>query len=414
MTRLPDSPSRPPSRPLIRGAASALAGAGRASALACLVMASIALAAGSALAATIHVPSQAPTIQEGLAAAGDSGTVVVAPGTYTGVLNRDLDFAGTNIRLVSSAGPSSTIIDCEGAGRAFYFHTGEDSTSVVEGFTVRNGVADYGGAIRCQTSSPTILDCVFESNEATQGGGSVHSNATSSPAILGSSFVGNTSRKGGARYLDGSAGIVRDCEFADNAALDYGGAAYLTFIADARFEDCVFRGNTADKGGAIYSVSSESSFDGCTFLENEADVGAGAYLQMDYNPPEFIRCTFAANDGGGIYCQSASPIISCSIFAFDRSGQGVGCLLGSPTITRSFVYGNAAGDSLCGEHADNRFVDPRFCGVYEGDVALCANSPCLPAVNGWGEEVGALPAGCPDCDSAVWPASWGAIKALFR
>ena len=34
------------------------------------------------LAATVNVPSEQPTIQAGIDAAGDSGTVYVAPGTY--------------------------------------------------------------------------------------------------------------------------------------------------------------------------------------------------------------------------------------------------------------------------------------------------------------------------------------------
>ncbi len=38
-------------------------------------------------------------------------------------------------------GPEHTIIDCQGAARGFVIDSGEDSTLVIDGFTVRNGKA---------------------------------------------------------------------------------------------------------------------------------------------------------------------------------------------------------------------------------------------------------------------------------
>ncbi|MHC4153639.1 MAG: S8 family serine peptidase [Planctomycetota bacterium] len=78
------------------------------------------------------------------AAGGDR--VVVAPGVYTGSHNRNLWFAGKAI-TVTSQNPddpnivAATIIDCQGADRAFVLRNGEGFRSVIEGFTIINGVA---------------------------------------------------------------------------------------------------------------------------------------------------------------------------------------------------------------------------------------------------------------------------------
>jgi hypothetical protein len=71
-------------------------------------------------AATIRVPSQQPTIQQGINAAVKGDTVLVAPGTYTGPSNRNLSFLNKYLVLRSESGPAVTTIDCQSFGRAFF------------------------------------------------------------------------------------------------------------------------------------------------------------------------------------------------------------------------------------------------------------------------------------------------------
>ena len=98
----------------------------------------------SAQAAMIRVPGDYPTIQAGIDAAADGDTVLVADGIYTGAGNKNLDFKGKAITVSAENGAESTIIDCEGAGRGFYFHSRETSESVVSGFTIKNGSPGSG------------------------------------------------------------------------------------------------------------------------------------------------------------------------------------------------------------------------------------------------------------------------------
>lgn len=139
--------------------------------LICLV-----LTASVAYGAIIHVPGDQPTIQAGIDAAVDGDTVLVADGTYTGDGNRDIDFKGKAITVKSENSAENCIIDCQSIWvdphRGFYFHSGEIETSVVDGFTIKNGwVDDDGGGIYCYYSSPTITNTTITENSALSGGG---------------------------------------------------------------------------------------------------------------------------------------------------------------------------------------------------------------------------------------------------
>ena len=129
-----------------------------------------------------NVPADYLTIQAGIDNSNDGDTVLVAPGTYTGDGNRDIDLKGKAITVRSEDGPESCIIQCGGrypAGdrsnpiepeyhRGFHFHSHEDANSIVQGFTITKGYMDTedGGAILCVDSSPSISDCIIKDNAA--------------------------------------------------------------------------------------------------------------------------------------------------------------------------------------------------------------------------------------------------------
>ena len=56
----------------------------------------LALPAG---AVTVRVPLDEPTIQQAIDATSNGDTVLVAPGVYTGALNRDLELLGRGITV---------------------------------------------------------------------------------------------------------------------------------------------------------------------------------------------------------------------------------------------------------------------------------------------------------------------------
>ena len=177
----------------------------------------------SAPAATRLVPDEYATIQAAIDAAADGDVVIIAPDTYTGDGNRDIDFLGkaVTVRSIDPNDPNiiaATIINCNGTEaephRGFYFHSGEDCNSVVSGFTITNGYANRGGGIYCVSSNPTLIKCIFSGNSSRYDGGGVY-NYASSPTISNCTFSKNSAGEEGGGINNCShhngAGDLPDC-----------------------------------------------------------------------------------------------------------------------------------------------------------------------------------------------------------
>jgi len=127
----------------------------------------------------INVPDDYPTIQAGINASVDGDTVLVADSTYF----ENINFNGKAITVAShflidndSTHIDSTIINGSlpsnpDSGSVVYFISGEDTTSVLCGFTITGGIGTYnpfpvrfGGGIACFMSGAKIVHNYFENN----------------------------------------------------------------------------------------------------------------------------------------------------------------------------------------------------------------------------------------------------------
>lgn len=136
----------------------------------------VVLATQSTNAKIINIPTDYPTIQQGIDVAFKGDTIMVAPGVY----NENLSFNGKKIVIASiflisndPADISITIIDGQQKGSVVIFESGEDSNSVLCGFTIRNGYATRGGGIYCQKSEPKLRNLIIEQNKAESAGGGI-------------------------------------------------------------------------------------------------------------------------------------------------------------------------------------------------------------------------------------------------
>ena len=215
----------------------------------------------------LHVPSEYSTIQAAINAAVTGDTVLVADGTYTGPGNRDIGFLGKAITVRSQSSPENCIIDCNGTWgdehQGFYFDSGEDTNSVLTGFTITGGYTYMGGGIYCNSSSPTIKNCIIMKNRAAFGGGIT---------------------------LENSKASVIDCLIAGNEGLDDGGGIFIWYDSSSTIKGCTIVGNSSSYDVAgILCYSGEASMINCLVWDNRNrpfrlvnSHGIGSKLNVSY------------------------------------------------------------------------------------------------------------------------------------
>ena len=274
-------------------------------------------------AAVIDVPADQPTIQAGINAAKNGDTVSVADGIYRGEGNVNIDFKGKQITVKSLNGAKTTIIDCEKETetRGFTFHNEETNDSVLDGFTIRNGVHELGGGIYCNDASPTIKNCVIAWNRAAEND--------------------RDAGRGGGIYCFNSDTKIIDSTISNNRAESaYGGGVY-------------FDGDMIIDGVFVRETVNQPSLLSCTISDN---TGSGVHIQHFINP-ELRDSKILHNSWCGIVCTSfhtsGTYITHCEIA--QNTGGGVAVFqYSSLEITNSIIKQNTAregGGISCGPTA---------------------------------------------------------------
>jgi probable HAF family extracellular repeat protein len=334
------------------------------------------------------------TIQKGIDDACDGDRVIVADGVYTGQGNRDLDFLGKAITVRSANGQGDCIIDCNGTEiephRGFYFHSGEGTYSILEGFTIKNGYAYDGGGVYCNSASPTITNCNFIDCSAENWGGGVQC-WNSSATIEYCSFTGNSAEKwGGGVQCWNSSATIKYCSFTGNSAFEggaittrsnYFGAVYITTI-----HHCHIYGNIASgSGGGINSdCFSTPIISNCLITGNYAGTYGGGGISIFQSNPLIINCTIVdnttGNEGGGILhwygYENGSTLENCIIRDNDPFLGQITLKHYSPEMTINYcdIEGGLAGilvsEATLNWGAGNIDVDPCFADADANDFHL--------------------------------------------
>ncbi|MBI5788085.1 MAG: right-handed parallel beta-helix repeat-containing protein [Candidatus Schekmanbacteria bacterium] len=197
------------------------------------------------------------TIQTAIDKVFNGCTVIVKNGTYAERIN----FNGKAITVRSQNGAAVTTIDGSLGGSVVTFNHMESASSVLKGFTIRNGSSNNGGGIYLHWASPVITECSIRSNNATANGAGIYGENISSPTISRCVIAQNAATdNGGGLYFRDSTSIpsVSNCVITSNSAKYGGGVSYNngSLGTGMDLKHCTVRGNTATTGGAGGGISS--------------------------------------------------------------------------------------------------------------------------------------------------------------
>ncbi|MFH0758205.1 MAG: T9SS type A sorting domain-containing protein [Bacteroidota bacterium] len=279
----------------------------------------------------IHIPAGQPTIQEGINAASAGDTVLVAEGTYF----ENINFRGKPITLASqfildgdTAHISRTVIDGSqpanpDTASVVIMWSGEDTTSVLMGFTITGGKGTLvnipvndnskllsAGGILIKGSGGKIIDNVIEENHtvtppATWGNfgcGVLVDVFNDHTAIIRDNLIrGNTGTNGGGWaggiLLIGGDMIVENNLVTGNTlnleGISAGGGIVGWFPVERSFNKVIIRNNTitGNKAGSI----SSNGFGG----------GVGLMWAPGQEKVQFYNNVVSGNEsegyGGGVY-----------------------------------------------------------------------------------------------------------------
>ncbi len=333
----------------------------------------------------ITVPNDYPIIQQAINASSDGDTVVVMPGTYF----ENINFRGRKILVTSlfytgndTSYISSTIINGSqpvdpDTASCVIFNSGEDSTAVLQGFTITGGqgtawfdihgagIYREGGGVLIELCSPVIRFNRIINNFATNSTGL------------------NGAGGGGLRIGDGKPKILNNViafnqgKYGPGIVLNYTGCVIKNNIICYNSGGQNFNG-----GGAVWSSGNFAG--GTKLIENNTIYGNHA------------------NTGtGGILSQGTNTIIRNNIVWANTSLGGLQIFTpggGSATVTYSDVQGGFFGSG-------NLNTTPFFPDT--ASLVLSPFSPCVDAGDSSAIYNDIENPGSPGF--ALYP-SWGALR----
>ena len=342
-----------------------------------------------AFAAIINIPDDYPTIQQGIDSSSDGDTVLVQPGTYV----ENVNFNGHNIVLGSlflTTGDttfiSQTIIDGDSSGTVVTFESGEDSTAVFSGFTIRNGFDYNGGGIYCSGSSPIIRRNYIIANLASNEGGGIHCH-NSVARILNNTIHGNRVfpqySAGGGIHCRLSDVIISNNIISENYTSYLGGGIYCEGGNPIVIYNDINHNSATGSAGGIYCNGNRALIAYNVLYANTAEYLGGGIV-CAYDDPTLINNTLTSNSAvetGGIYCWNSDPLIlSCICWGDSASGQISEIDTNDesdPNVRYCDIQGGWSGEG-------NIDLDPLFRDPENGDFHLMStacgdsyDSPCI-------------------------------------
>ena len=212
-----------------------------------------------------------------------------------------------------------------------------------------------GAGIYMNNSFVTLNDLTVSHNYGYHKGGGIYC-VQGTPVLHNVLITRNIALNGGGLYFDNCGGRIDGTSAIENNSLHgsgNGGGIYLSNGANTAFNGIIISSNTADEnysfGGGIYCDTASPVFLDCHINNNSGYSGGGIAL-FNESVPDFQGCIIDNNEaviyGGGIYINGSNSLFSnCSISNntttnVSSSGGGIACLAGVPVLTDCVLDGN--------------------------------------------------------------------------
>jgi hypothetical protein len=204
-----------------------------------------------AFAADLHVPADHATIQAAVDAAQPGDRILVAGGVYT----ESVSLLGKSVEIAPASVDAPVVLRGPVNQRALVFASGEQASCVVRGLQLQGALPSgaFGGGIRVQGSSPTIMACTID-------------------GIIWNASLGNW---GGAVDIVSGSPVFTGCIFQHNRVIQADGGAVVVQGGNPTFTGCTFRSNGPSQGADLFIVSVSSASATITNSRFEGTSGGG-------------------------------------------------------------------------------------------------------------------------------------------
>ncbi|KAK1948575.1 putative outer membrane protein pmp20 [Phytophthora citrophthora] len=329
------------------------------------------------------------TLSRAVALSQEGSVILVYPGMYFGLNNRNLEVLSTNLTFSTLKGPFWTSVDCE-KGSRFLFATG--SSTKVEGFTLQNCMEMDGGVFKILGKDFSGVNLNVVNSTASQNGGFLYATGSivtlnqvavvnsiagteagaiyleDSPAFMvDSNATKSTAIRGGAMVLRGTSSLtMRNSKLFGNIASESGGGAYVK--GTITLNGVILDDNRSPSGGGLSMENGVLVIENCVISNNKAELAGGGITLSDGSILTVVATSIQRNkvqaSGGGVYATGTVSII------FDKQDISPSTITGNTALNGAGIYISAAHAIFQGINVENGHADESGGGVVMVDSTV--------------------------------------------
>ncbi len=303
----------------------------------------------------IDIPADYSTIQLGIDNSSGGDTILVQPGVYEENISLDnhlLRLISTFVFTGDSAAIYETIIDgCE-VSSVIVTENWDNLYNEINGFTIRNGISQYGGGIYSNESVFALKNTVLENNHCSTGGGAALF-AYHSDIMIESSLIRNNRSDdvGGGIYCKTFSDLILDnVVIEQNYAGSAGGGIFSKDYCTLSITNSVFNADTSMTSGGGISCQDETELflENVLIVSNYAEYNGGG-VRIEESIADFVSViiegNIAGNSGSGLYVTEFSIFSGTDILIRENGmemshGAGFYCSVSEASLSSVNILGN--------------------------------------------------------------------------